>query len=554
MIAAMHRDRVNGFLDTRGTKIVNGKGEEVLLTGWGLGNWLLTEGYMWLAGGRMDRPRGIEQVLREVAGEDYAKAFWKKFRKYYITEKDIALMAAMGYNSVRIPINARLFMEEGPGIHWVDEGWDLLDKCIDWCEKHKLYAFIDLHGAPGGQTGSNIDDSIDDIARLFVDRDNFDKGIALWKKIAQRYKDRWIVGGYDILNEPLRPVMWEGQKDLAYLLPRLKEFYREAVKAIREVDTVHALSIEGHRWASDPTIFDEKYDEKMIIHFHGYAFVPDVLRFEPWARLSEKVQSPLWLGETGENDPEWFTAVYPVAAQLGVGYNLWPWKKMRCENSICSVKVPKGWESIAEYAAGGSHPGYERAQQLLDEYLENIKLENCTVNDWLNAYVFRTPGCTIRATDFDDFGGNGGSYQCLRDVENPFGYREETGMEIVERFPDLPKRFFFDTRWKRFVLGLEAGEFACYTLYDVGMNTDKNTFADIEYGAQTHMEVHCYCDKSATVNLYQDETLLGSYALAGLTDKIIIGGVRLRCAEKSVIKVEVTAGRAEIDSIVTTVE
>ena len=104
------------------------------------------------------------------------------------------------------------------------------------------------------------------------------------------------------------------------------------------------------------------------------------------------------------------------------------------------------------------------------------------------------------------------------------------------------------------MLGLEAGEFACYTLYDVGMNPGENTLADIEYGAQMHMEVHCYCDKSATVNLYQDEKLLGSYALAGLKEKIVIGGVRLRCAEKSVIKVEVTAGRAEIDSIVTTVE
>ena len=81
MIAAMRRDRVYGFLDTKGTKLVNGRGEEVLLTGWGLGNWLLPEGYMWLAGGRMDRPRGIEQVIREVAGVDYAKGYWKKFRK-----------------------------------------------------------------------------------------------------------------------------------------------------------------------------------------------------------------------------------------------------------------------------------------------------------------------------------------------------------------------------------------------------------------------------------------------------------------------------------------
>ena len=43
------RSRVNGFLDTDGRRIVNAAGEEILLMGWGLGNWLLCEGYMWMA-------------------------------------------------------------------------------------------------------------------------------------------------------------------------------------------------------------------------------------------------------------------------------------------------------------------------------------------------------------------------------------------------------------------------------------------------------------------------------------------------------------------------
>ena len=59
------RSRVDGFLDVDGRRIVNGRGEEVLLMGWGLGNWLLCEGYMWLAYElpRFDRPSRIEAVL-----------------------------------------------------------------------------------------------------------------------------------------------------------------------------------------------------------------------------------------------------------------------------------------------------------------------------------------------------------------------------------------------------------------------------------------------------------------------------------------------------------
>ena len=118
-------------------------------------------------------------------------------------------------------------------------------------------------------------------------------------------------------------------------------------------------------------------------------------------------------------------------------------------------------------------------------------------------------------------------------------------MEIVERFPDLPKRFTFDTRWKRFMLGLEAGEFACYTLNDVGMGASS---------MPARVEVHCYCDKAAVLRIRQDDRALGEFSLGGLKDKVIVGGLRLRSAEKTVIRIEVVSGRAEIDSIVTTME
>ena len=40
------RERVNGFLHTDGTKIVNGVGEEIILNGYGHGNWTNPEGFM----------------------------------------------------------------------------------------------------------------------------------------------------------------------------------------------------------------------------------------------------------------------------------------------------------------------------------------------------------------------------------------------------------------------------------------------------------------------------------------------------------------------------
>jgi aryl-phospho-beta-D-glucosidase BglC (GH1 family) len=271
------RNLVQGYLKRQENKLVNGNGEEIILTGWGLGNWLLPEGYMWLYDGnsRMDRPRRIEAVVEELTGKAYAEQFWAKFQENYITENDIEHMAELGYNSVRIPILWRLFMEEGEGNVFIENGFRLLDQCIDWCEKHKLYVFIDLHGAPGGQTGANIDDSIDDVPRLFTDQDSWDKAIALWVKIANRYKDRWIVGGYDLLNEPIRPENVDG-RNFDFLVDKLRQFYTDVIKAIREVDKVHLFSIEGHHWSTDTAIFDRLYDENMVIHFHRYGCKPDI--------------------------------------------------------------------------------------------------------------------------------------------------------------------------------------------------------------------------------------------------------------------------------------
>lgn len=463
MFEKTDRSRVDGFLRAEGTSVVNGKGEEILLTGWGLGNWLLPEGYMWLAGEgtRFDRPRRIEQVVRELTDDAYAASFWHTFRDTYITEADIAAMAGQGYNSVRIPINWRILLEDAPGITWIEEGFALLDRCIDWCEKHRLYVFLDLHGAPGGQTGANIDDSVDDLPRLFMDRDSWDKAIAIWEKLAARYRDRWIVGGYDLLNEPLKPGLSDAHV-LDIYLPKLVAFYDACIKAIRAIDPVHMLSIEGSHWSTDLRIFYKRYDDNMVLHFHRYACMPGREVYAPYLAAAQQLNQPLWLGETGENTAEWFAAMYPLSLALNIGYNLWPWKKMDCENSPLSILPPEGWAEIIGYTHGGPKPTAARAKAILDAYLENIQCARCTQVPKITQSVFRRPGFSVRGTDFDELPGKGLSFSGTRGQGNLY-YRANTQMDIIPaENPDLTRRFTFDSGWDRLELRMEAGEFAQY--------------------------------------------------------------------------------------------
>lgn len=520
----LSRDRVSGFLRAEGREIVNGKGEPILLSGWGLGNWLLCEGYMWRAGPQADRPRRIEQAVRELAGSAYAESFWPRFRKNYIRREDILRMAELGYNSLRLPIGWRVLMDDEPGIHWREEGFELIDDLLTWCEEARIYVFLDLHGAPGGQTGANIDDCVDDFPRLFTDQDSWDKAIALWGELARRYKDRWIVGGYDLLNEPLRPD--DGRKPCQYLLPRLRDFYVAAIAEIRKYDRTHLLSIEGSSWSTDPAVFCQNYDDNMVIHFHRYAVLPDFSAYQEWLELSECWNKPLWLGESGENSPEWFAALYPLGAQLGVGYNVWPWKKMACENSPYSVIPPKNWEKFTEYTSGGARPSYEEAQVMFDEYLENMKIENCEEKPAVSASVRREPGCILRATDFDE----GGSHGICNKIALS-GYRKNAGLEIVE--PELmpQKRFGFDCCWDVFALALSPGEYAEYTLFAARSGSTVTVVFSKE--------------SAGVVELLQDGERVGEIPAAGTGQ-----AVSLLPAQQTVLRIRCISGRPVLEQII----
>ena len=535
MKKALNRNRVSGFLRTEGTDLVNGRGERVLLLGWGLGNWLLCEGYMWGLGefARFDRPRRIEQTLELLTGEKYAARFWKGFRENYVAEADLALMAEMGCNSLRVPISARLFLEDEPKLHFREEGFQRLDTLLDACERHGLYVFIDLHAAPGGQTGANIDDSVDDLCRLFIDDAQFEKGLALWEELARRYKDRWIVGGFDLLNEPIRPVRFEGDADLDGYEPRLREFYAEAIRRVRRHDKRHIVALEGIHWATDTGIFDHRWDDNMVMQFHRYGCPPDIDSLREHLEAARRLNVPLWLGETGENTLAWLSAMIPLAFRMGVSVTLWPWKKLETDNSPCSVFEPEGWEEIREYLRGGTQPGFERAQQIFDRLLSNIRLENCRVNEAINANLLRIPGCEIQGTDFDELPGPEGSFHS-EGRHAPGCYRRDTGMEVV-RGGDGEKRFYFDGPWRDARLRLNPGEWAQYTVYDVTPST--------------RLEVTCRAEQPARLEVRQGENLLGAFDLSGCADEQILSGMHLYTADVCELRLTALAGQVDVQRL-----
>lgn len=379
------------FLHTAGYDMVNEAGKKVFLKGVGLGNWMLPEGYMWKFGAGGDRPRKIEKLVTELIGEDKAARFWTAFRKNYITEADIKRIAELGFNSVRPALNSRLFITESDQPVFVEEGFQLLDSLISWCRKYSLYVIIDMHGAPGGQTGQNIDDSPRDLPELFMGKKYQDQLEELWVKLATRYKDEPVVAAYDLLNEPLPVVTGAAEKYKHLLVP----LYKRLTAAIRKVDTRHMITLEGYDWSNNWSLFDKPFDDNVFYQFHYYCWArPDLLGgIGHFLQKRKELNTPVWVGETGEKGNTIYWSTTQLFEANNIGFSFWPWKKMDTQNTPYSFNKPTGWDQIAAYSNVGPKPDQATCIRAFDELLENIKLANCVYfEDVCNAILTRIPG------------------------------------------------------------------------------------------------------------------------------------------------------------------
>lgn len=351
-----------GFLKAKGKQIVNEKGENVLLKGIGLGGWMLQEGYM-LRLNNEGQQHKIRERIEKLISKEQADEFYDVWLSNHTTKTDIDSLKAWGFNSVRLPMHYNLYTlpiekEPVPGQDtWLTKGFALTDSLLSWCKANGMYLILDLHAAPGGQGNDlNISDRDPSKPSLWESEANQQKTIALWKKLAQRYAIEPTIAAYDILNEP----NW-GFEDLANDKNGLKESKNEPLKklliaitaAIREVDKNHIIVIEGNGWGNNyKGMLDAGlWDDNIVLSFHKYWNYNDQQSIQHILDYREKLNIPVWLGETGENSNVWFTEAIRLFETNNIGWAWWPLKKLGFNNPL-QVRSNLNYDRLVDYWNG----------------------------------------------------------------------------------------------------------------------------------------------------------------------------------------------------------
>lgn len=331
--------------------LADAEGETVQLKGVNFGGWLIQETWMCpvLAfNGSVTVKNGKENAwgnldtldeMEKRFGKEETAALVKSYQDNYITERDFQKVKSMGFNCIRIPFWYRNFMSDENGTYITENdndnpGFQKLDWACDMAEKYGLYLIFDMHGCPGGQNG---DHSSGKAGRnmLYKQTQYQDIMEELWIRIAQRYRDRECVAAYDIMNEPFNNADAAHNVQSQYIanvwdngdVNKLRvQVYDRMIKAIREKDPYHVITVEGI-WRLYFLPEPSKYGWTNVMYqLHPYDSGDDTVN----ELLTDMDNRRRWYkvaGFVGEFNP----AVYNknIAAKMnekGISYTMWNYK------------------------------------------------------------------------------------------------------------------------------------------------------------------------------------------------------------------------------------
>lgn len=351
------------YVHTNGTQILDENGNELFFTGMNLGNWLLWEGYLMMGDFNYRTHTQFFDGVKLAFGDDLGQAieFEHQWRMNYVTQHGIDELKGLGFNSVRVPFHFNLFWDwnsYAPS----DRGFQYIDRVVEFCRNNDMYVLLDMHAAPGYQNPGDHSDNVESNASQpretvhFWDGDNVNIASAVWRHIADYYKNEPVIWGYDLINEPVPQPGREFELLGSMVTMR---------NAIREVDNNHIIVAEGSWWGSDMEKLNwnnaqvqsvsgvsSRWDDNMVYQTHHYS--SDVSLLDGRLALCNNLNVPLILGEYGESDNGNLRNMTNWCQDNNVGYFPWSFKKMSHDRCLWTIPPNNAYNELKNAINGNT--------------------------------------------------------------------------------------------------------------------------------------------------------------------------------------------------------
>jgi len=287
------------FLRVSGNQIVNASGKKVRLRGTCPGGWMNMEDFI---NGHPGAEHTLRAQMAEVLGASRAQFFFERMLDYFFNEDDVIFLRKAGATVVRIPLNYRHFEDDAAPFKYKEAGFARLERVLSYCEKHGLYVILDLHSAQGWQNVHWHSDNASRISLFWEVAYYQDRYVALWQEFARRYKDRPVIAGYDVLNEPcsnnsVGDYPWNIYANYKANWERMNSLYRRLVSEIRKIDSKHIVFLEGDNYAKLFSGFEKPFDDNLVYSSHNYTvpgFGPGSYPGEIHPRSAAASSSEVW--------------------------------------------------------------------------------------------------------------------------------------------------------------------------------------------------------------------------------------------------------------------
>ena len=281
----------------------------------------------------------------------------------------------MGLDHVRVPVDYTVIeTEDGRP---VEEGYQYIDNCVQWCRANGLRMILDIHKTYG-YSFDPLDK--DDKTIFFTDPGRQKRFLDMWRTIAKRYSKDTDIVAYELLNEIVSVQVRELWNGIALrAIDAIREYAPDtwvifggvdynAVTAVpgladtpdRKVAyTFHCyepfiFTHQGAYWVDGmpldfrigypKTVAEYREATKIVDPACSYTIFNEDIRpigtgffaglFEPALKTAQERDIPLYCGEYGvidradrEDAVRWLTDIHEVFEKYAIGRALWNYKE-----------------------------------------------------------------------------------------------------------------------------------------------------------------------------------------------------------------------------------